>query len=180
MNRTALSVLFLAAGVAGCSESETIKPTEEGELQPEISAAALANADGENVGQVSLAQTGDQLVLEIQVNGLAAGTKALHLHTTGACDGPDFKSAGGHLNPADVSHGKLSETGPHLGDLPNLEIEEAGNAEVTVELAGLADETIAQIMDADGTAVMIHAGPDDYKSDPAGAAGPRIACGVFS
>jgi Cu-Zn family superoxide dismutase len=145
-----------------------------------VANGSLIRADGQQAGRTELLREGDRLYLRLTGSGFDAGTRALHLHQQGKCDRPDFTSAGGHLNPFGKTHGKLSEMGQHLGDLPNLEIPATGSFEMTVELYGSASKTLPQILDAEGTAVMIHAGPDDYKTDPSGAAGPRIACAVLS
>ncbi|WP_295885798.1 superoxide dismutase family protein [uncultured Thiohalocapsa sp.] len=94
----------------------------------------------------------------------------------GTCE-PPFKSAGGHLMAPDTAHGYLSEGGPHLGDMPNIHVPESGALEVEV-MTRVADMR-AQLFDDDGAAVVIHSGADDYRSQPSGAAGPRIACGVI-
>ncbi|MEP2735038.1 MAG: superoxide dismutase family protein [Erythrobacter sp.] len=171
----ALGTISLAA----CApETETQSDTAE-TLPTTLASASISDAAGANVGLASIIETGNALSLKVTLSGMPPGEKALHFHTTGACDAPDFKSAGGHLNPAEVSHGKLSDDGPHLGDFPNITIAEDGLAEISLPVAGTAQGAAKHILDADSTAIMIHAGPDDYKSDPAGAAGPRIACGVF-
>jgi Cu-Zn family superoxide dismutase len=167
-----VAALIALAGCGPASEKESANPTS-------VASAALANAAGNAVGLASLIKEGSTLSLKLTLSGMPAGEKALHFHTTGACDAPDFMSAGGHLNPTDASHGRLSETGPHLGDLPNIEIAQDGLADITIAIHGNAAAGTGHILDEDGTAIMIHAGPDDYKTDPAGAAGPRIACGVF-
>ncbi|WP_234035670.1 superoxide dismutase family protein [Erythrobacter insulae] len=146
---------------------------------PLIAQAALSSAAGDPVGTVTLSRNDGVLELNIELEGLEPSEKAFHLHTVGLCDAPDFKSAGGHLNPMDKSHGKLSDGGQHLGDFENISITANGTVSVTRTIQGNADEVLAFMFDEDGTAVMIHDGPDDYTTDPAGAAGPRIACGVL-
>ncbi len=178
----ALMIVSLGAAtlITGCAEGnpEMSEGEEHMALAEIVGQAALISTDGEEVGTASLAKEGSRLEIELGLAGLEPGTHALHLHTTGLCDAPDFKSAGGHLNPAGKAHGKLSEGGAHLGDLPNIDIPEDGKLALTVSVEGDAAANLATIFDADGTALMIHTGADDYKSDPAGAAGPRIACGV--
>ena len=144
-----------------------------------IAETTLANSDGKGIGTVALEQTGDALSLTITVNGLGPGERAFHLHTTGQCDAPDFTSAGGHLNPFGKAHGELNANGKHLGDFPNLVVIAGDPLIRTISLDGKAEELKPILFDEDGTAAMIHAGPDDYISDPAGKAGPRIACGVL-
>ena len=111
--------------------------------------------------------------------GMSPGEHGFHLHTTGKCTAPDFTSAGGHLNPGNNTHGSMSPGGQHLGDMPNLTIAANGTGRAEVQLEGNATDVLADIFDADGTAVVVHEGPDDYRTDPAGDAGSRIACGVI-
>jgi len=98
----------------------------------------------------------------------------------GSCLPPNFKSAGSHLNPDGKAHGMHNPQGKHLGDLPNISVAADGTGTASITIEGDADETLAKIIDADGTAIVIHTGLDDYSTDPAGAAGPRIACGVLT
>ena len=139
--------------------------------------AAMANAKGESVGEVILSQTPHGTLLHAKLTGLPAGAHAFHVHAVGKCEAP-FKSAGGHFNPDGAKHGIHAEDGMHVGDMPNIHVPESGGLEIEVLNARLMLD--ASLFDADGAAVVIHAGPDDYKSDPAGAAGPRIACGVIA
>jgi len=120
-----------------------------------------------------------QLVIEVNLSGLEPGTKGMHLHTVGACDGPGFSSAGGHLNPHGHEHGTMNPKGSHLGDLPNIAIAADGTGKVSITLPGNLSTLKPILFDADGTAIVIHAGEDDYRTDPAGNAGSRIACGTF-
>ncbi|MDZ4308369.1 superoxide dismutase family protein [Allopontixanthobacter sp.] len=175
MNRPslfALAAAFLA--LPACSTLDQ-QPVEQ------LAVANLARANGAPAGTVELVATGNHLSLVVSATGLPQGMHGFHLHTTGACTAPDFTSAGGHLNPANNSHGTMSPGGSHLGDLPNLEV---GGSNVTSTTIDLSDTDRAQILawlfDADSTAVVIHRGPDDYRTDPAGNAGPRIACGVLN
>ena len=145
-----------------------------------LATAGLSNAEGVNVGTVTLNENGESLSLDLALEGLDAGEHAFHLHTTGKCDAPDFKSAGGHLNPFDKSHGRNSENGKHLGDFPNITMPADGSLEESFPIEGDIAKIKAASFDADGTAAMRHAGPDDYQTDPAGDAGARIACGVLT
>src|SRR5690606_10425995 len=118
--------------------------------------------------------------ITVAAAGLTAGTHGTHLHMVGSCEGPAFTSAGGHLNPHMKQHGTDNPAGAHLGDLPNLVVGAAGAGTVSATLAGTREAVLSQIFDADGTAVVIHADADDYRTDPAGNAGGRIACGVLT
>lgn len=144
-----------------------------------LGSATLTMANGVPVGTAQLLARGDTVTLAFAGAALPAGAHGFHLHTTGTCTAPDFTSAGGHLNPRNNEHGSLNPAGKHLGDLPNLTVGANGTASTQVDLDGTRAYLMDVLFDADGTAVMIHAGPDDYRSDPAGDAGSRIACGVL-
>jgi Cu-Zn family superoxide dismutase len=120
------------------------------------------------------------VTIRVTLAGLPAGVHAVHLHTTGACAAPDFTSAGGHLNPAGKKHGTANPEGSHLGDLANVSIGADGSGTMVDVLRADRAGALAAIFDADGTAVMVHADADDHMTDPAGAAGKRIACGVLN
>jgi len=140
----------------------------------------LANAEGIPVGEARFTQKADGILVEIAANGLAPGEHGAHVHMTGRCDPPDFKSAGGHWNPAEHQHGLKNPAGAHMGDLPNLQIGADGKGELSFTIPGAKIHDGANpLLDADGAAMVIHADPDDMMSDPAGNAGGRIACGVI-
>jgi Cu-Zn family superoxide dismutase len=103
-----------------------------------------------------------------------------HLHATGRCDPPGFTTAGGHLNPAARQHGLRNPAGPHLGDLPNLTVAANGTGRMEATIAATLTPGQAPLFDADGTALVVHAGPDDMVTDPAGNSGARIACTVIA
>jgi Cu-Zn family superoxide dismutase len=128
------------------------------------------------VGTVTLQQTPHGALVHAKLMNLPAGTHAFHVHAIGKCE-PPFKSAGGHFNASGQKHGILSEAGMHAGDMPNIHISPSGALEIEVLAAGVHLDD--QLFDADGSAIVMHQGADDYKTDPAGAAGPRITCGVI-
>ena len=167
-----LAFVALAA-ISGCA-------TAYEDNANEIGSAMLADRNGNNVGMAVLHSEGDEVTISVSLDGLSQGTHAVHLHTTGDCSAIDFTSAGGHLNPTGNEHGSLNPEGPHLGDLPNAEVSAAGVGTVSATLNGMQTAVIPQIFDADGTALVVHAGADDYRTDPAGDAGSRVACGTFS
>ncbi len=141
--------------------------------------AMLKDKNGKDVGTVELSQTPAGVLIKLSVKGLPAGERAFHIHAVGKCE-PPFTSAGPHFNPTNQKHGIMSGPG-HAGDMPNLHIPPSG--ELSVELVNAAI-TLEKgkpnsIFHPDGTAVVIHQGKDDYKSDPAGNAGDRIVCGVI-
>lgn len=171
---TRLSLLALSPlALAACATTGAIESTQ-------IAAAGLFDAKGANVGEARFLREGDTVRMVVDVTALPAGPHGIHLHTTGSCEAPGFTSAGGHLNPAKRQHGAMNPMGSHLGDLPNLQVTSSGHGHLSATLAGPAAEVEADLFDADGTAVVVHGGPDDYKSDPAGNAGARIACGVVA
>ncbi|MGB3754243.1 MAG: superoxide dismutase family protein [Parerythrobacter sp.] len=165
-----LATLPFALGA--CATSAPVSGTTMG-------AASLMTSDGQPAGTVTVRDRDGATFLTIDARNIPAGPHGFHLHETGTCDAPDFKSSGGHLNPTGETHGVLSPGGKHLGDLPNLMADADGTGSITVALPGMPDMLRAQIFDADGTAVIIHAEADDYRTDPTGAAGARIACGVL-
>jgi len=142
--------------------------------------AALKNGEGKEVGSTNLTQTPHGVLINVSVKGMPPGEHAFHVHAIGKCE-PPFTSAGGHFNPDNKKHGMLAAEGYHAGDMPNLHIPQNGDLTVEVVNANITLEKGKpnSVFDADGSAIVIHAGSDDYKSDPAGDAGGRIACGVI-
>lgn len=137
--------------------------------------ATLVNAEGQPLGTVKLSKQGDTLFGVIGVTGLAAGERGMHIHMVGKCEGPDFASAGGHLNPDNKSHGLLEANGAHQGDLPNLIVRPDGTGQAVF----VARTNLASLFDADSASFIIHATGDDYRTDPSGNSGARILCGVL-
>lgn len=146
----------------------------------QVAQAPIANRDGVQVGTARLYSLDEEVTINASFDGLPAGTHAVHLHTTGNCSADDFTSAGGHLNPGDNEHGTLNPRGAHLGDLPNVTVDADGNGTMSTILRGTRSSVLQAVFDADGTAIVVHAGADDYRTDPAGDAGSRIACGVMA
>lgn len=138
--------------------------------------AALFDQNGEPVGSVLLHRMPRGTLLHARLEGLPVGAHAFHVHETGICE-PPFDSAGGHYDPDDVAHGFASEDGAHAGDLPNIHIPASGRLEIEMYSTLLTIDDA--LFDDDGASIVIHEGPDDYASQPAGAAGPRVACGVI-
>lgn len=138
------------------------------------------NSDGAEIGSVTLTQTPNGVLIVTEIDGLPAGIHAYHIHQTGACETPDFTSAGGHFNPDGHAHGFYSPQGIHAGDLPNVHVGNDGRLMVEhfTDQVTLGVGEIS-LFDDDGSAMVIHQGPDDYQTDPAGASGPRIACAVI-
>jgi Cu-Zn family superoxide dismutase len=144
--------------------------------------AALHDTKGNEVGTIALRETADDGVwLNVSLQNLPAGTHGFHIHETGKCEG-DFESAGGHFAPEGHKHGVLVNDGPHAGDMPNIHVPSDGrlNLELFVPAVSLKKGDDDTLFDADGSAFVVHAGVDDYKSQPSGDAGARIACGVVT
>lgn len=142
--------------------------------------AMLKDAQGKSVGMVTITGTPNGVLLHAALTGLPAGTHAFHIHTTGTCEAP-FTSAGGHFNPASKQHGVENPMGMHAGDLPNIEVGADGKATFDAFAPGVTMSNGTDgLFKTGGTAIVVHGGADDYKGDPAGNAGPRIACGVIT
>lgn len=139
--------------------------------------AELAMADGRTAGVATFREENGGVRVSYMGQNLPLGPHAVHVHTVGKCEGPAFESAGSHWNPTNAQHGTENPQGPHLGDLPNLAAADNGTGSV---LFTVPNTTIAQMIDADGAAFMVHADADDLRTDPAGNAGGRIACGVIT
>jgi len=151
-------------------------------VQPAASQTAqstLKNADGKDVGTAALTQAPGGVLINLALTGLPAGEHAFHVHAVGKCE-PPFTSAGGHFNPTGKKHGIMAAEGAHAGDMPNLHIPASGDLKLEVMNAGvtLEKDKPNSLLGPQGTALVIHASKDDYKTDPTGEAGGRIACGV--
>jgi Cu-Zn family superoxide dismutase len=162
--------VFLAL-VLGCGQGST-----------STAKATLVNNQGKKVGQATLTETSKGVKIDMTVENLPPGVHAFHIHQNGVCTPPDFKSAGGHFNPYGKQHGFLNPAGPHAGDLPNITVGADGTAKVVTvtKLVTLKSGAKNSLFPPGGTSLVIHAGADDYVTDPAGDAGPRIACGAIT
>jgi Cu-Zn family superoxide dismutase len=176
MSRTMIAGALLAsvALLAGSAHAQT---------QPKASSAKASadfvDAAGKKVGEAILEQQDGAVEIKATFTGVPPGTRAFHIHEVGKCEAP-FESAGGHFNPAGRKHGKDNPGGPHAGDLPNITIPASGRATVEVTVKDISlDGGRGGLLDGDGAALVVHEGTDDYKSDPAGNAGKRLACAVI-
>ena len=145
----------------------------------QTASAELKDIDGRDVGKATLIQTPEGVLIRLSIKGLPAGVLAFHVHAVGECE-PPFLTAGPHFNPMAKKHGMEATDGAHAGDMPNLHIPPSGTLEVEVlnTTISLAKGQTNSIFDTDGSSLVIHANADDYKTDPAGNAGDRVACGV--
>jgi Cu-Zn family superoxide dismutase len=140
--------------------------------------ADIMDAKGAKIGEAKLKLVKDGVEMTAKVAGLAAGEHAIHIHEAGKCEGPDFKTAGGHFNPDKKKHGTMNPEGHHAGDLPNFAVDASGKGKFKGLVKGVTmGDGANSLFHAGGTAVVIHEKADDHKSDPAGNAGARIACG---
>ena len=142
--------------------------------------ADINDVGGRIVARAEASQGGSGVRLRIEAAGLPPGTYGAHVHAVGRCDPPGFESAGPHWNPTQRQHGAQNPQGPHFGDLPNLAVGTNGEGSLEFTIAGASlREGASRLVDGDGAAVVIHAGADDYRTDPSGNSGTRIACGVL-
>jgi Cu-Zn family superoxide dismutase len=172
-----------AAGMAlaACAANEPAGEVLAVAAGPAAAAADIRDPSGMILARSTASQIGDSIRVRVEAMGMRAGAYGAHVHTTGRCDAPDFASAGPHWNPSGKQHGKNNPGGMHKGDLPNLAVgtDGRGSFEVTIPGALLAAGP-NPLLDADGAAVVIHAAADDYRTDPSGNSGGRIACGALA
>ena len=162
MTRTLLSLALLLTPFLARGEGDTAQ-------------AMLSDAHGKPVGTATFTPADGGTKITVNVTGLKPGKHGFHLHAAGKCDPPEFKTAGPHYNPTGKKHGMENPEGPHAGDLPNLDVGADGKGTATDTAQGVK---FADLFAGQGTALVIHADPDDGKTDPAGNSGARIACGV--
>jgi len=175
--RIIASLLILAGAglIAGPMAAARI---EKGAARP-AAHADVTDAKGATVATARFTQMEGGLRLVVDAKGLPPGMHGIHLHGVGLCEAPDYKSAGAHWNPMGRMHGLESPQGAHAGDLPNLRIGADGSGHLDTMIKGATlTGGHEPVLDADGTALVIHADPDDNHTDPAGNSGGRIACGV--
>lgn len=171
------AMIWMLIALAQTSGATVTPPPPPAEPPPIIE---LRKADGALAARAMLYPSRGGLEVRVQAAGLDPGRYGAHIHTLGRCEGPAFESAGPHWNPAGRQHGSENPQGPHQGDLPNLEVtaDGAGRLEFRIPDAALRGGP-NPILDGDGAALVIHAQPDDYRTDPSGNSGARIACGVL-
>jgi Cu-Zn family superoxide dismutase len=173
---TTVFALIILTYPALSTDTNTSKPVKK-------TTVALKDAKGISVGSATIKASGKGVEVKLDVKNLPPGDHALHFHQNAKCDAPDFKSAGPHFNPDQKQHGFLNPAGHHNGDMANFTVKPNGSAKATIKNAdvvlGMGTEANSLFANG-GTALMIHAKPDDMKSDPAGNAGDRIACGVIT
>ncbi len=170
MNRVAYFTfgLFLALVALPCRSAAKTK-------------VEMKDAQGKSVGEIIVWDHGSGVALDLKLHDLTAGEHAIHFHAVPKCEGPDFKSAGGHFNPEGKKHGFDSPDGHHAGDMKNFTVGADGKASAHLEDADVTlKDGPHSLFSNGGTAIVIHAKADDYKTDPSGNSGDRVACGVVT
>lgn len=164
---------------AGEDSSASAAESEPNAPQPVT--VRIINGKGQEIGQALLSQAKDGVRIQLEAGQLPQGEHGFHVHQIGVCEPPDFKTAGNHFNPNMKHHGFENPEGPHAGDLPNLTVGADGKvkADVTAKLLTLEKGKPNSLLKSEGTALVIHEKADDYKTDPSGNSGARIACGVI-
>ena len=169
----------LAHVVIGGMLASACASTHAGSNSARTALAAIRDAGGTSLGVLRVEPVPGGVRLTGQLSGLAPGAHGIHFHAVGRCDAPGFTSAGDHVNPRSAKHGLLNPEGPHAGDMPAIAADASGRATVehTTSLVSLGAGA-SGLFDADGTAIVVHASPDDQRTDPSGNSGARVACGV--
>jgi Cu-Zn family superoxide dismutase len=187
-----LMAFALTLAVTSCKETKEEESMEEmtemeddNEMTAEESMSeelvvAMGSKSGSNVtGSIGFTQVGDEVEMVVELVGLEEGAHAIHLHQNGDCSSDDAKSAGGHWNPTDEAHGSWGEDMHHKGDIGNLQADADGNASLTFSTDKWCLDCDDENKRINGKAVIVHAKADDFTSQPSGAAGARVACGVI-
>lgn len=173
-----LLLMGISITLIGCERMQ--QPTSVIPATPEKQAVAKISASNDSglTGEVVFTQNGDQVTFMIEIQGASPGLHAVHIHEYGDCSAPDGTSAGGHWNPTDVAHGKWGEGEFHLGDIGNISVSEDGTGSLSLT-TDLWEIGTGSDIDVVGKSMIVHAGEDDFTSQPSGAAGSRIGCGVI-
>lgn len=173
MKRVVMAAIGAVAMLGGCATPEQNARYMAGHYRAQ---ADIMNPAGVKIGTAVAEEVEGAIRVIVEAGDLPEGPHGTHIHAVGKCTAPDFASAGPHWNPTTHQHGKENPAGPHAGDMPNLEVAAGGRDRTIFTLPG---GTYQQLLDEDGAAIVIHAQADDYKTDPSGNSGGRIACGVF-
>lgn len=164
------------------STDSSVKALSSLDEETEKIDVTMYNQDKEEVGTAVIRPVYTGVKITLEASDLPGGEHGFHIHENGICEAPDFESAGSHFNPTDSKHGFEHPEGPHAGDLPNINVDKDGNVfkDALAKMVTLEKGQENSLLKEGGTALVIHSGADDYKSQPSGDAGERIACGVIS
>ncbi|MEX3748123.1 MULTISPECIES: superoxide dismutase family protein [Lysinibacillus] len=182
MKKMSLIIISLLVFVGGCNFFEKKeKKVEVNANSAQTATAKVIGKNNESYGNAYFQEEDNGVRVTLALSGLPSGTHGIHIHSVGKCEPPTFESAGPHFNPTHKEHGKDNPKGYHMGDLPNLEVGEDGSVDMNFLAEGLTlDKNAANsLLGGEGTSLVIHESEDDYKSDPAGNSGARIACGAI-
>ena len=167
-NRIAIAAAFVISSAFSVAAQKSVK-------------VEMHDGMGNSVGTAELSAAPKGVSIKLDLKGLPPGEHGMHVHAVAKCEGPAFTTAGGHLNPDMKHHGLMNPDGPHAGDMPNITVAADGTAKSRLVAPGVTmGDGPNSIFAGGGTALVIHAMVDDQKSDPAGMAGARIACGVIA
>jgi Cu-Zn family superoxide dismutase len=168
--------IFLALALLGVGAAQA------GAAAPPTATARIVGLDGKEIGRAKLLQAGHGVLIDLEVRGLKPGPHGVHIHAVGLCDvKTKFESAGGHFSPVPKNHGFMDKHGPHAGDMPNQFADAGGNLHASIFNPNVTLRRGERtLFDKDGSSIVIHAVADDYRSQPAGNAGARVACGVIT
>ena len=174
--------VFAVVTIVGCAtsgSSTNSSATASASTSPGSARAVMRDQAGRELGTLTLSESGHGFVATGSLEHLAPGIHGIHIHTLGSCEGA-FNSAGSHWNPTGRQHGFENPAGPHLGDMQNLIVAPDSSTDVAVSnRGGGVLRGVGGLLDGDGASIVIHAGQDDYRTDPSGNSGARVACGVL-
>src|SRR5271156_2231933 len=182
-NAVALTSFFWATALCGPVHAQG--QTQTVALRSSVQMAGTARADivnatGDKIGTATFVPSAGGVRVDLNVSQLPPGTHGVHIHNVGKCEGPDFKTAGPHFNPTNKKHGRDNPAGPHNGDMPNIEVGPDGKVATSLLDTNVTlSEGPNSLFQDGGTSIVVHASQDDYKTDPAGNSGARVACGVI-
>ncbi len=184
LNRVAAGTLLCASAAFGQSaqpaHTRTARPPGGQAVAQPVAHATILGPVGDKLGEAEFYEAPGGVRIDVNIIQQIPGLHAIHIHSVGKCEGPDFKSAGPHFNPNGKKHGTENPEGPHAGDLPNFEAGPDGHAKFSVVTAMVSlGDGPDSLFQPGGTSIVIHEDPDDYKTDPSGNSGVRVACGVI-
>ncbi len=176
-----MKTLFCKMALLATAMLLAVAPGLAKDKAPKPKVVNVQDGQGKSLGTATLSAAANGVKIALNLHDLPAGEHGIHVHQTAKCEGPDFKSAGGHFNPDTKHHGLQNPEGPHAGDIPNFTADVKGKAKTTVVAAGVTlGDDAHSVFTGGGTALVVHAKADDGKTDPSGNSGDRIACGLIT